>query len=288
MPASRSDGSITMRVSSSTVPRSATAASRLRRDAQTRRRDLFKPANQRPERLVLFVLRQPSGCPPASAAWRGGRRGRQIANLVRHGADQHARGRHHRIEARRLRGRADSRRRPTPPPPARARRCAIGRQPHVRQEDLAVPPLPLAFHAGAHVAAGVVAVQQPRRGCGRYGATCCPCRARCRSPAAGRPTRWPAARGPSASSVRIASGLVSIRTRTCCSASSRSLQVRGEQPPALVQLRNEEACHGEAERDHQHPPARARAPNGGGSGHRYVGSQCDSLKDCSGSNASRR
>ena len=55
MPASRSPGSMTMRASSSTVPRSATAASRSDGGAQAGGRDLFQPVDQSAQHLVLIV-----------------------------------------------------------------------------------------------------------------------------------------------------------------------------------------------------------------------------------------
>ena len=78
---------------------------------------------------------------------------------MRHGADEHARGRHHRIEARAfaiaqiLRGIPDTSRE------AGASLRAIGGEPHVGQEHFAVPPLAFALDIRANVAAAVLAMQ---------------------------------------------------------------------------------------------------------------------------------
>ena len=81
--------------------------------------DLFQPLDQGAEHVVLIVALNREFGGQAGVGGRGG--GSEIADLVRDGADQDARGGHHRIEARRLRGRAGSRwrprrRRPVPAP----------------------------------------------------------------------------------------------------------------------------------------------------------------------------
>ena len=150
MPASRSEGSMTMRASSSTVPRSATAASRSEASAQAGGGDLLQSVDECAQHLVLVVARtaQADGV-IADVRGRGGGarlriswemapiRTRDVAIMESKPAPSRSR-------------RFSEASQTTAASPGPGRR-AVGGEPDVRQEDLAVAPLRLAFHVGAQV-----------------------------------------------------------------------------------------------------------------------------------------
>ena len=84
---------------------------------------------------------------------------RQIADFMSHGADDNARSGHHGIQAGVLAVAQILRCVPDHRGQAKSIGSSVGGKPHVRMKRLSAAPLPLAFHPGAHVAAGAVGTE---------------------------------------------------------------------------------------------------------------------------------
>ncbi len=119
--------------------------------------DLFQALNQGAQHVVLIVaLNREVG---REAGVSGGGGGGEIADLVRDGADQDARGGHHRIEARAFAIAQALAGIPDHGGEAGALRGVVGGEPHVGQEDIAIAAVRLGFHVGAQVGVGARALE---------------------------------------------------------------------------------------------------------------------------------
>ena len=125
--------------------------------AQAGGSEFFEPADQRAQDLILFValhVAQPGQC-----RVRRGRGGSQIPDLVGDGADQHARGGHHGIQARAFAVAQVFGGVPNHRGQSGAAQAPVSGEPHVGQEDLSIAPVPLALDVGADTAGRAVAVE---------------------------------------------------------------------------------------------------------------------------------